>query len=129
MTYATTLKRAARHNPAWETTRIYSMATDGTGAAITDASGTFQYDLAEETFALRDYTREDSFTIVQPYDGNATLIVISEEGPDPDAVILWGGVFYSISEVIGGDSLRGTVRYQVKALPEDHVIPIRNNSL
>lgn len=65
----------------------------------------------------------------EPYDGDDTLIVITENGPNPDVVIFLDGVFYTVVEVLGGDSLLGTVKYRARAVPTDEPVPIRNNSL
>lgn len=129
MTYFASLKRAARFNPAWKQTSVYGWAVDETGAAILDAAGEYQFDLAELTYGLRDFTPNEAFTINDPYDGDVTLIVISESDPNPDAVILLDGVFYTVKEVLGGDSLQGTVKYRARAIPTDEPVPIRNNSL
>ncbi|MCP4206745.1 MAG: hypothetical protein GY767_06835 [Shimia sp.] len=129
MTYSATLKRAARFNPAWKQASVYGWAVDETGAAILDAAGEYQFDVTELTFGLRDFTQNETFTLNKPYDGDVTLIVITEETPNPDAVILLDGVFYSVVEMLGGDSLQGTVKYRARAVPTDEPVPIRNNSL
>lgn len=129
MTYMTTLKRAARFNPAWKPASVYAWAVDETGAAILDAAGEYQFDLFEQTYALRDFTSNEDFTLNAPYDGDATLIVISDAQPDDRAVIMYDGIFYSVNEVLGTDALQGTIKYRVKAVPNDQPIPIRNNSL
>ncbi|WP_264212910.1 hypothetical protein [Leisingera thetidis] len=127
MSYATALKRAARHNPAWKAASVYKVAVEESGAAVLDASGEFQYDLAEDTYALRDFTQEDRFTLHQPYDGDAALTVITANDPNSEHLILWEGQFHKILEVLGADALRGTVRYRVKALPQDEAVPIRHS--
>lgn len=129
MTYATTLKRAALHNPAWKQVSVYTMAVDETGRAITDASGTFLVDLSELTYGLRDFTSEENFTLSDPYDGDAILIIITVNTPDPDAVILYDGIFYSVVEVRGTDAMGGTVKYRVRAVPKNEPVPIRNTRL
>lgn len=129
MTYAKTLKRAARHNPAWKQASVYSWAVDETGAAILDAAGEYQFDLSELTYALRDYTSHEDFTLNTPYDGDATLIVISEAQPDDRAVILFDGIFYNVHEVLGTDAMQGTIKYRTRAIANDQPVPIRNNAL
>ncbi|NVK14158.1 MAG: hypothetical protein HWE35_08245 [Rhodobacteraceae bacterium] len=73
---------------------------------------------------LQDFKREDRLTLQQPYDGDAALTVITANDPNSDHLILWGGQFHKILEVLGADALRGTVRYRVKALPKDEAVPV-----
>ncbi|WP_146345646.1 hypothetical protein [Falsiphaeobacter marinintestinus] len=129
MTYAATLKRAARHNPAWKPVSVYTVAVDEQGRGITDAAGIFEYDLSEETYGLRDFTRDDTFIIDTNYSGDADLTIISEAQPDDRAVILYDGIFYQVTEIRGTDAMGGTIKYRVQAVPTDQPVPIRNNSL
>lgn len=121
MSFADTLKRAARFNPAWREARIYRPAHDEAGAAITDA---------EETFAYLDRTKDEEFSIsVENYTGYSTVCVITENPPDDRSVILLDGVFYEASAVVSADVLQSTIRYACRAFEDTEFLPIRNNVL
>ncbi|MCP9481664.1 hypothetical protein NNA36_06775 [Shimia sp. CNT1-13L.2] len=128
MTYSATLKRAARFNPAWKPAKLYRIAIED-GTALTDGAGGFQYDLIDDTFGMRDWQREDSFTTLEPYNGDANLLLITNETPDKFDLIQWNGDYYNPLEVMGGDGYGGTIKVRVKALPETETITIRNNTV
>jgi hypothetical protein len=129
MTCADTLKRAARHNPAWKQVSVYAMAVDEHGAAVLDAAGEYQFDLSDLTYGLRDFTRDDTFQLDANYSGAADLTIISEAQPDDRAVILYDGIFYSVTEIRGTDAMGGTIKYRVLPMPSDEPLNIRNNTL
>lgn len=127
MSYATALKRGARHNPAWQPVRVYIRATDADTGAFVLEDGCFMFDLSEETYGSREFTDEQRFTSNDPYDGDASLVVITEQAPDSDWLILWDGTYYRVTDVLGSDAFRATIKFRVKAVPSDEVVPIRND--
>ena len=119
MGMAENLKRAARFNPAWKPASIYRIATNEAGEGVTDASGTFLFDLVEETFGRLAYDT-DSRTFVEetPYQGHAIICVISGAEPNPLAMIQLGETFYQVTGVISADPLGATIRYKASAFTD-----------
>ena len=127
MTYFATLKRAARFNPAWKPAKVYRIAIED-GATVSDGQGGFQYDLIDDTFGMRDWQRDDTFTTLESYDGDAHMLLISDKTPNEFDLIHWNGEFYMPLEVVGGDGYGGTIKVRVKAVPETESIVIRNSN-
>lgn len=128
MTHSATLKQAARYNPAWKPAKLYRIALEG-GATVSDGAGVFQYDMIDDTFGMRDWQSEQEFTSVEPYDGDAAMLLITNETPGKFDLIHWNGDCYSPHEVLGGDGYGGTIKVRVKAIPETETITIRNNTV
>ena len=123
---AENLKRAARFNPAWKPARIFKVATDEDGEALSDASGTFIYDQTEETFGRLSYEQETRVWVQEtPWQGHALLCVITATPPDPTCMIDLAGTFYQLVQVASGDATGATVKYQATALEADKVPAIR----
>ncbi len=125
MSYSDTLKRAARFNPAWKPAKLYSIAKEN-GAVLSDDFGGFQYDLIDETFGMGDWQRDHNFTTLEPYDGDANMLLITHENPNKIDLIFWNGDYYSPEEVLGGDGYNGTIKMRVKATPETQIVALRN---
>ena len=119
MGMAENLKRAARHNAAWKSCCVYRIATNEAGEGVTDASGTFLFDLVEETFGRLAYdTDSRTFVDETPYQGHAVICVISGAEPDPMAMIQLGETFYQVTGVISADPLGATIRYNGSAFTD-----------
>ena len=124
MDMSLSLKRAARFNPAWKPALICKIATDQAGEAVTDAGeaasdvgGTFLYELSEESFGRLAYDQEQRVWVDDtPWQGNATLVVISSNQPDPMGMIQLGDVFYQVLSVQSADALGVTIRYSASAI-------------
>ena len=81
---AENLKRAARFNPAWTPARIFKVATDENGEALSDASGTFIYDQTEETFGRLSFEQEGRVWVEEtPWLGHAIICLITANPPRP----------------------------------------------
>lgn len=126
MSYAATLKRAAKHNPTWVEARVYEYALDIDGIPIT-ANGEYRFDLREITYGFRDLRPETNFTISQVYQGSTVVTVITENPPDTSHLILLGVTWYSLQEVRAADALGATVSYIAQAM--DTAPDIRNDTL
>ena len=114
---AENLKRAARFNPAWKPARIFRIATNEAAEGVTDEAGTFLIDLVEEIFGRLAFDQDQrTFLEEVPYQGNATLCVISSKEPDPMAMIELGEIFYQVEQVIAADAMGATVRYRGSAI-------------
>ena len=119
MTMSQNLKRAARFNPAWKPASIYRFATNVAWEGLTDASGTFLFDLVEETFGRLAFdTDSRTFAEETPYQGYATICVISSIEPDPVAMIQLGETSYQVTQTIAADALGTTIRYRGRAITD-----------
>ena len=127
MGVAENLKRAARFNPAWRPARIFKVATDEAGEALSDDTGTFIYDQSEgDTFGRVLYEQDDRAWLAEtPWQGRATICVITCNPPDPNCMIDLSGTFYQVLEVASGDATGATVHYRATAIPTLKVPTIR----
>lgn len=117
MGMAGNLKRAARFNPAWKPATIYRIATNQIGEGVTDATGTFLYDLVEGTFGRLAFDTENrQFLDESPYQGHAIICVITGTEPNPMGMIQLGETYYQVTEVIAADALGATIRYRGSAI-------------
>lgn len=125
MGVADNLKRAARFNSAWKPARIFKVATDEAGEALSDASGTFVFDLCESTYGRLAYDTEKRDWVEGGYQGYATVCVITGLPADPTCMIDLAGTFDQVVQVTSGDATGATVHYQATALPSGTVPNLR----
>ena len=108
-------KRAASHNPAFKTAKVYVTAT-AEGSPVYTAAGELQYDSAEITLGYIDRSKETVLTLGQGYSGACLVTVLSEVAPNGAALILLDGVFYQIGHVHSADALGTSITYACTSL-------------
>lgn len=126
MGVADNLKRAARFNQAWKPARLFNVATDEAGEALSDDRGTFIYDPTEATFGRLSFEQDARVWLDETlWQGHATVCVITATPPDPTCIIDLAGNFYQVVQVASGDATGATVKYQATAIASDKVPTIR----
>ena len=118
------MKRAAKQNPAWHEANLYRVSEDN-GQTVFQANGELQFDLAEETYAMIDLTKETVFDAAETYQGSHLISVLSDISPNKLALIKVGGRFYSVNSLHSADVLGVAVRYDCNAMSDDDAPTIR----
>lgn len=118
------MKRAARQNPAWHDANLYRISKDD-GQTVFQGNGELQFDLAEQTFAMIDLTKDAEFDAEATYQGSHLISVLSDIPPNVLAVIKVGGRFYSVNSLHSADVVGVAKRYDCNAVADDEAPTIR----